>query len=440
MAKFIKYIYIKLNIESIIVYFLVKYLIKKNRNTSSIVPRLFFGPIPIKNNHYFSEALKYKYTCETIMFDYYSKINLRDDFDKYPSDILDLYKLPRVIKKMFKEWILLDYALKNFDIFHLPFSGGFLGSTKHWKKELIIYKSCKKRIIILYYGSDSYRYSKIRSVSLQHALLLSYPESGKEEKKIQQKFDFWQYYADFVVGSIHCPDGFSIWHNLPVNYLVIDIVKWNNKEKYSENNGINGCVNIIHTPNHRGFKGTEFIVKAVNDLISEGYKIRLILLEGIQNSEVQRIMIEEADILVEQLIFTGYALSGIEGMASGLPVLSNIEDENYTKLFRRYSYLNECPILSTTPESIKENLKLLILNPDLRKELGNAGKKYVSKYHSYKTAQYMFTKIYQKIWYNNEEDLMNMYHPLDPNSYNNKSDLIIHPLTENKVDTSKYVK
>ena len=72
-------------------------------------------------------------------------------------------------------------------------------------------------------------------------------------------------------------------------------------------------------------------------------------------------------------------------MATGLPVLANLENKNYVNLFRRYSFLNEYPILSTSPETLKENLKLLITNPELRKELGELGRKYVEKYHSYNT-------------------------------------------------------
>ena len=38
-------------------------------------------------------------------------------------------------------------------------------------------------------------------------------------------------------------------------------------------------------------------------------------------------------------------------MASGLPVLANLDHEAYTTVFRRYAFLNECPILSSSPET-----------------------------------------------------------------------------------------
>ena len=218
-----------------------------------------------------------------------------------------------------------------------------------------------------------------------------------------------------------------------MNFICLDLKYWINKRKYSNNNGTNGEVNIIHTPNHRGFKGTEFIIEAVSELKKEGLKVNLILLEGLKNDDVKKILKKNADILVEQVIFNGYALSGIEGMASGLPVLSNLTNNNFLNVFRRYSFLDECPILATSPETIKLNLKTLIINPFLRESLGLAGRKYVEKYHCFESFQYMFTQIINKIWFNKNVDLINMYHPLNPESYNNQSAIIEHPLVKNKI-------
>jgi hypothetical protein len=123
-------------------------------------------------------------------------------------------------------------------------------------------------------------------------------------------------------------------------------------------------------------------------------------------------------------------------MACGLPVISNINTpdwSNYMKLFYRYSFLNECPILSSNPETIKDILKILCMNEELRVMLGESGRKYVEKYHSYKTSNFVFGKIYEKIWYEKDVDLMNLFNPLNPESYNNQSAIIEHPLVKNKI-------
>jgi glycosyltransferase involved in cell wall biosynthesis len=293
-------------------------------------------------------------------------------------------------------------------------------------------KKYNSKIVVNPYGEDMYMYSQIKDPSVLHGLMRHFPENASIEELITRKVRYWSRYADCFKPNLAI-DGINKWSILPYNTLCIDINEWKGKENYSLNDGINGEVVVAHTPNHRGIKGTEFIIKAIEDLKLQGIKVKLILLEKKQNSEVKRVLYEEADILVEQLIFTAYALSGVEGMASGLPVLANLDSEVYTRVFRRYSYLNECPILSTTPENITDNLKLLIKNPMLRKELGVAGRKYVEKYHSYEAGAYMFKKIYDKIWYGKDVDLLNLYHPLNPDSYNNLSPRIQHPLFENKL-------
>jgi glycosyltransferase involved in cell wall biosynthesis len=140
----------------------------------------------------------------------------------------------------------------------------------------------------------------------------------------------------------------------------------------------------------------------------------------------------EVDILAEQFIVTCFGLSAIEGMASGLPVMANLENEAYTRVFRRYAFLNECPVLSSSPENLKGNLRLLVTRPELRRELGQAGRKYVEKYHSYETAQYLFGSIYDRILHGKEVDLINLFHPLT-SAYCRAKPMIQHPLIENRI-------
>jgi glycosyltransferase involved in cell wall biosynthesis len=141
---------------------------------------------------------------------------------------------------------------------------------------------------------------------------------------------------------------------------------------------------------------------------------------------------QDVDILAEQFIASVYGLSGIEGMASGVPVLVNLGSEPHTRPFRRYSYLDECPALSTSPETITTNLRRLVTDPALRETLGRAGRRYVEKYHSFATAQYMFGAIYRRILEGEEIDLLRLFHPLG-SSYVTATPRIQHPLVENRL-------
>lgn len=407
-------------------FFLIyKKIFKKNRKD----PRLVWGPTPLINNKYWSEALKKGgYDSTTFMHSFYSKINQREDFDLYFEDFFPFPKGHRSIAP----FICFCYAITKFDIFHFSFLGGFLGGTMFWKMEKHLLKPLGSKIVVLGFGGDFYRYSKVMDISLRHALQLSYPHLAQQEHKIEKRVTFWQKHTDVLLNSMQF-DGLGRWDILPVNTLAIDTELWQPRSSYSMNDGKNGVVNIIHTPNHRGFKGTEFIVHAVDELKQEGLNINLILVEGKKNSEVRRLMAEEADILVEQLIFVGYALSAIEGMASGLPVISNLENRDYVDILYRYSYLNECPILSSNPETIKDHLRLLVTNPSLRQELGQAGHKFVDKYNSPEASFTMFSTIYDKVWRGKDIDLMNFFHPVLKSSFNQTSPPVKHPLVRNKM-------
>ena len=408
-------------------------LIGKKRDFSQM-PRLLWGPVPILNNKYWNNAMKEMgYESTTLMTHHYGA-NKKGDFDNY----LGSFANPnRLVSKYFSSLVVyFDFikAIKEYDIIHIPCSGFILNTQNTWLKnyEIRILKWSKVKIVVIPFGGDYYRYSRIRSPLLINVFLKSYPLAAREEKSIQEDVDRWVEVADVFLPSIAL-DGIGRWDLVVPNTLTIDTQKWCLTKKVSENDGKNGAVKIIHTPNHRGFKGTDFIIKACEELKEEGLQLELILVEGRTNEEVAELMQNEADILAEQLIFNGYALSGLEGMSSGLPVLANLDDKEYTELFYLFSFLNECPILSTTPYTVKDNLRLLITNPELRKELGMAGRKYVQKYHSNKTAQFIFENIYQKIWFNKEVDLMELFEPLKPNSYNNRTEKIKHPLVKGKL-------
>lgn len=414
--------------------FLVLFLsLRKKKNSSK--NKIIFGTTPILNYKYWSQALKeLDYNTQTLMSGFYS-INKKEDYDLYFEDLIPKFIKTRRLKKYWYPLFVWLYVAQNAKIVVTSFNGLALDNSIFWRIEPLLFKMTNTKSIVIPYGSDAYMYSKIKDPSLQNSLLISYPDAAKKEKLIEKKVRNWEKHADIILAGFSLPDGLSRWDAF-CQMLCINTDEWKSKTIYSQANGYNSSVKILHCPNHRGYKGTEFLIHSINQLKAEGVKVELVLLEKVQNNRVKEVM-QEIDILAEQFIATCYGLNGIEGMASGLPVMANLENEVYTKIFRRYSFLNECPIFSTSPENLKENLKILITNPELRKELGVAGRAYVEKYHSFKATQYLFSSIFKKL--DGEDiDLINLYHPLKSNyAIRNK---VIHPLSENKLGNyNKYI-
>src|SRR5690606_29484229 len=130
--------------------------------------------------------------------------------------------------------------------------------------------------------------------------------------RIAQRVAYWSERADCIITGLMGVDGFGRWDVIIPSQLFLDTGLWSASQRESRADGKNGAVVVAHAPNHRGFKGTEFVLAAVETLKAEGLKVELRLIEGLQNDEVRRILREEVDILVEQLIYTGYALNALE--------------------------------------------------------------------------------------------------------------------------------
>jgi glycosyltransferase involved in cell wall biosynthesis len=405
-----------------------------------IVPKkkteLIWGPEAIINNKYWSEAMRAAgYPSKTLIKQVY-QINKREDFDLTFDDVTPRWIRPSLLRNLLGPSFAFLHMLTHGSVIHLPFTGGPLGKTPLWRLEAYLFRASGIKTVVVPYGGDAYAFSQIIDPSLRNALLINYGEMARKERKIRKQVQFWAEKADaMVIGFLI--DGMGRW-DVPINNMIsIDIDLWRQKTDYGSSDGRNGTVKVLHTPNHRGGKGTEFLIEAVNRLQREGLRVKLVLMEKVPNDQVREMM-QEVDILADQFIATAYALSAIEGMASGLPVMSNLEHEAYTRLFRRYAFLDECPILSTTPETLTQNLRVLVTSPKLREELGRAGRAYVEKYHSCEMAQYLFGSIYDKILRGRDVDLMNLFHPLT-SPFNRRKPAIQHPLVENKLPGTKGV-
>lgn len=391
---------------------LVALLSRARRSKPWGKPHLVWGPDPLINIKYWSGAMRKRgYQSTTFVYQVYT-INERQDFDLYLNDLLPWTQANAFTRRLWSsvgQYYCFCRVVQLADIVHLPFCWGFLRTTPLYRCEYLFYRIAGIKIVVIGFGGDFYQYSTIHDASVRHALLHRYPYFGKHEREVRDQVDFCNRHGDCVIPMLMI-DGASRWDVLVFSAFVIDESLWRARESYSPHDGRSGPVRVLHTPNHRCIKGTEYLIKAVDELKSEGLQLELILLEGVKN-EVVREAIYQADILAEQFVITGYAISGIEGMATGVVHMCNLEDAYYTRVFRRYSYLDECPSVSTDLEHIKDNLRTLVISPNLRERLGRAGRRYMEKYHSESAAHYLFSAVYDKIWANKDVDLMNLFHP-----------------------------
>jgi glycosyltransferase involved in cell wall biosynthesis len=400
----------------------IRFFFKANNNS----PRIVWGSTPIINNSYWSKAMReLGFKSETFTLDFYSTINRRSDWDVILSE--QYYIWPSFLKP----YLAFIDSLLRFDVFVISFEGFFLNHTSIWRCQGFLFRLAGKKSVVIPYGADAYVYRRIRSTALIHGLLMSYPQYSKTQKKIAQRVDYWCKWGDVIIPGLMGPDGMGRWEVLIPSSLALNLEMWKQSSRSNGTTYNNEKVVIAHAPNHRGFKGSEFVFDAVEKLKQEGLNVELLVFEKMQNSEVRKHLEEDVDILVEQLIFTGHGLNGLEGMASGITTISNLEDEGYILPLRRWAYLDECPLVSANPETLVDVLRKLVKRPALRQSLGQAGRAYVEKYHGLDSAQYLFTNVIDYL-YGRKESLINLYHPI-LGEYPNRSPKIQHPLVNNKI-------
>ncbi|HEX2122977.1 MAG TPA: hypothetical protein VHL59_15195, partial [Thermoanaerobaculia bacterium] len=144
---------------------------------------------------------------------------------------------------------------------------------------------------------------------------------------------------------------------------------------------------IVHAPNHRHVKGTEFLLDAAGKL-----GIEVILVEGVPRPEALEIY-RSADIVADQFCIGAFGVFALEALALGKPVLTYLDREHLAT-----PALN-LPIVNTTPENLAEVLAALSAVPDLRTRLGVAGRAAVERYHSPSAIGEAWARIYRHVWW-----------------------------------------
>jgi glycosyltransferase involved in cell wall biosynthesis len=135
-------------------------------------------------------------------------------------------------------------------------------------------------------------------------------------------------------------------------------------------------IRLVHAANHRHFKGTRYLIDAVERLRAEGLQIQLELVERVPNREALEIY-RKADIVFDQCLIGFHGYFAIEAMALGKPVITYIRKPEQYLLHHE-----KCPIINCRPDQIGPVLRELANDREKLHELGVAGRRYAERYFS----------------------------------------------------------
>jgi glycosyltransferase involved in cell wall biosynthesis len=138
----------------------------------------------------------------------------------------------------------------------------------------------------------------------------------------------------------------------------------------------NRPLRVVHAPNHPQFKGTKYLVAAIEELRKDGLEIELVLVQGKSNQEALAIY-RSADVIFDQCMIGFHGYFALEAMALGKPVMCFIRKPDLYLLAPE-----DCPIINTTNRKLKGDLRNLVCNRTNLERIGRQGRGYVEKYYS----------------------------------------------------------
>ncbi len=263
------------------------------------------------------------------------------------------FKMTDRMRKASIQEAIEKYKLNDYDIIHYDAGLDFYrfpSQALKWKKE-------GKRIVCCYYGSDLRIRGLIRELDEISDLNIT---SEYDHLALKKDLHYLFYPYD--------PSELPVTGDVPGEAL-----------------------RIVHSPTNRKYKGTGLILSVIEKIKKEK-KIEFILMENKPRDEVLQVK-SACDIAIDQvggsMGGTGYGKAGLETLAMGIPTITNMTEE-YA------AWLPENPfVVANNADELYQKLSELIENVNLRKELGELGKRWVDKYHGFNTVDSKLKELYR---------------------------------------------
>jgi glycosyltransferase involved in cell wall biosynthesis len=253
--------------------------------------------------------------------------------------------------------------------------------------------------VIMPYGGDVQDVLRTPNLLFRHVIAQDYPLQRHVRKAIAAKIDIWCAHADHVIAGCDWVDYMHFWNTLMISHFSIDTQRWLPKSPSKDHSvGYPGrTFRVLHAPNHKAIKGSDYFMRAVAELQEEGESIELVLVQKMPNEEIRR-LIETADVVADQLVIGWYAMFAIEAMAMGKPVLCYLR-EDLEQLYVDAGLLQEkeVPLINCRPATVKESLRRLMRDPARLADAASRGPAYVRRHHSVESVGAVFADINRTI-------------------------------------------
>lgn len=269
--------------------------------------------------------------------------------------------ISRIQKFFFLCRILLQYDY----IIYICSGTGLLANSK----EIKIFRFFRKKTMVIYTGCDvrmpavvaKYKWNPCKDCLTEYKTLVGCNIPVKE-RRIQRE----ERYFSYIVSPLEC--GGYIKRDYSNIHFPVDL---NNLESGSSVSLKNKNLRILHASTNMGYKGSKYILDAVERLKIE-FDFDFIFVQNVTIDQLYN-EIRNSDLIIDGLLagFTG--LFSVESMAMGKPVICYIRED---------LVMDNMPIINANPDTIYDRIKEILSNPGILNGIGSLSRKYVEEYHS----------------------------------------------------------
>jgi glycosyltransferase involved in cell wall biosynthesis len=284
--------------------------------------------------------------------------------------------------------IVLAWALLKFDVFHYFYDRGLMISDGRYgihPEELQLLFDSGKRLYTYAYGAD------VRSQEI--TLRLGEPNVCEECPqpgrycicKMEDLNSSLERLEGRVTARIAMGDMVSYVPGCRnIHYWPLDLTRFKAEPPVYRPGD---TLRVAHAPNHEHFKGTRFLMEAIERLRREGKSIELVSVQGVPNKKVLELF-GTSHLIADQFIAGFHGYTALEAMALARPVLCFLRNDDMM------IDPATCPIINVRPEEVYDALKKCLEGEVDLERLGKQGRVYIDRYYSVEAVAARLGRLY----------------------------------------------
>jgi len=280
--------------------------------------------------------------------------------------------------------ILLGSLMNQSDQFFYIWNRGFLFNRS---REFWFLKRKNKRIALMFCGDDirspqlhsDFCQSLGRDSFVNYDFYLNPPGGIKEYERLQKMTaSDAEKFADIVFNAPNCQTSYLSSDSSKIimahGFIAISVDDF----CYDDSKFDDAKIKVVHAPSSMAVKGTSYVRDAIAQLSSERNDFDYIELQGVPHDEVIKTL-HGAHVCLNQFLSFGTGVLGIEAMASRCATLMSADPELEPSIPR--SPQGENPWVITNTSQIYENLKMLLDNRKMLKNISDNGFNYALQHY-----------------------------------------------------------